>query len=245
MHCIAGLECLSEFCSSLKKMERSTKDDMILSYSDVVLRRSDLDILSGPHFLNDRIIEFYLSYISSCYPSDNILLVPPSIAFWLQNCSDEESYKAFVEPLNLAAKDLVIFPVNNNDDVTKAEAGSHWSLLVFYRTSNMFVHHDSCRGLNLACSQKLYTSVVKFVGNLDSDVKFMEDHSSPQQQNGYDCGLFVIVIATVICSWYTSSDCVDGEHIWFSCVKEQVTPTTVSKMRNQILSLIKGLMFVK
>ncbi|XP_021776508.1 NEDD8-specific protease 1-like isoform X1 [Chenopodium quinoa] len=232
------------FCVNFQTMGRSTGDDMILSYNDVVLRRSDLDILSGPHFLNDRIIEFYFSYLSSCYPSDNILLVPPSISFWLQNCSDEDSYNAFVEPLNLPAKDLVIFPVNNNDDVTKAEAGSHWSLLVYYRTANVFVHHDSCRGLNHACSKKLYTSVAKFMVNLDSDVKYQEGQSSPQQQNGYDCGLFVAAIARTICSWYTSSERVNRERIWISDVKEQVTPTTVSKMRNEILSLIKELMSV-
>ncbi|KMT02133.1 hypothetical protein BVRB_9g207160 [Beta vulgaris subsp. vulgaris] len=227
-------------------MGRSTGDDMILSYNDVVLRRSDLDILSGPHFLNDRIIEFYLSYLSSRYPSDNIFLVPPSIAFWLQNCSDEETLKSFVEPLNLPAKDLVIFPVNNNDDPMIAEAGSHWSLLLFYRTAKVFVHHDSFRGLNCPFSKKLYKAIKSFMGNLDSDVRFLEDQSSPQQQNGYDCGLFVTAIASVICSWYANSDRGDdGEHIWFSDVKEQVTPGNVSKMRSEILSLIEGLMSAK
>lgn len=225
-------------------MERSARDDMILSYNDVVLRRSDLDILSGPHFLNDRIIEFYLSFLSSCYPSDDIYLVPPSIAFWLQNCSDEDTFKAFVEPLNLPSKNLVIFPVNDNDDVTIAEAGSHWSLLVFYRPANVFVPHDSFRGLNRACSKKLYKSVAKFMGNLDANVQYLEDQSSPQQSNGYDCGLFLLAIARVICSWYTSSNRVDGEQLWFSDVKEQVTPATISTMRNEILSLIKGLMSV-
>ncbi|CAL1392928.1 unnamed protein product [Linum trigynum] len=34
-------------------------DEIIPSYNDDVLRRSDLRILSGPRFLTDRIIEFY------------------------------------------------------------------------------------------------------------------------------------------------------------------------------------------
>ena len=71
---------------------------MILSYNDVVLRRSDLDILSGPRFLNDRLIEFYFSYLTSCYPSPYISLVPPSIAFWIMNCPDTRSLRDFIEP---------------------------------------------------------------------------------------------------------------------------------------------------
>ncbi|KAL7201886.1 hypothetical protein ACSBR1_033558 [Camellia fascicularis] len=89
-------------------MRKSAADEKILSYNDVVLRQSDLDILSGPYFLNDRIIEFYFSYLPSCYPSKEILLVSPSIAFWIANCPDIESLKD-VEPLNLSSKKLVIF----------------------------------------------------------------------------------------------------------------------------------------
>ncbi|GMP88376.1 hypothetical protein CsSME_00040394 [Camellia sinensis var. sinensis] len=39
-------------------MRKSTADEKSLSYNSVVLRRSDLDILSGPYFLDNRIIEF-------------------------------------------------------------------------------------------------------------------------------------------------------------------------------------------
>ncbi|KAL9241049.1 hypothetical protein vseg_015207 [Gypsophila vaccaria] len=223
-------------------MVRSSGDDMILSYNDTVLRRSDLDILSGPYFLNDRIIEFYFSYLSSSYLSDGVHLVAPSTAFWLQNCADKETLKAFIEPLNLATKELVIFPVNNNDDVTQAEGGSHWSLIVFYKAANVFVHHDSFGQSNSKYSRKLYSSVVEFVANSSSGIKYVEHQSSPQQKNGYDCGLFVLAIASVICSWYTSNTHVDGEHIWLCSVEDQVTQSTVSELRKEILNLILGLM---
>ncbi|GMP89092.1 hypothetical protein CsSME_00040807 [Camellia sinensis var. sinensis] len=88
-------------------MRKSVADEKILNYNDVVLRQSDLDILSGPYFLNDRIIEFYFSYLPSCYPSEEILLVSPSIAFWIENCPDIESFKDFIEPFNLTSKKLV------------------------------------------------------------------------------------------------------------------------------------------
>lgn len=222
-------------------MVTSAADEKILSYNDVVLRRSDLDILSGPHFLNDRIIEFYFSYLTTSHSSQDILLVPPSISFWLTNCPNVDILKEFLAPLNLPDKKLIIFPVNDNEDVNEAEGGAHWSLLAFERDANVFVHHDSCGGMNARHAKRLYKTVLGFMGTSSSG-KYVECSSSPQQQNGYDCGLYVIAIASVISSWYTNGEFKEGDELWFSIVKERVTPNAVSKMQNEILVLIKNQM---
>ncbi|KAI7996146.1 NEDD8-specific protease 1 [Camellia lanceoleosa] len=199
------------------------------SYNDVVLRRSDLDILSGPYFLNDRIIEFYFSYLPSCYPSEEILLVSPSIAFWIANCPDIESLKDFIEPLNLS----------------KAEGGNHWSLLVFERNANVFMHHDSYGGLNAGHAKQLYRAIVGYMGipDIASACKYVEYSKTPQQVNGYDCGLYIAAIAKAICSWYESkSEQKDEDGLWFSTMNEQVNPPVVAEMRKEILGLVKSLM---
>ncbi|EXC33239.1 NEDD8-specific protease 1 [Morus notabilis] len=230
-------------------MGGSNPDEKVLSYNDVVLRRSDLDILSGPYFLNDRIIEFYFSYLSSCYPSEDVLLVPPSISFWIMSCPVIESLKDFVEPLHLPDRKLVLFPTNDNDDVSQAEGGSHWSLLAYERNSNMFVHHDSHRGMNKRHAKQLYNAVKGFMSDTDSvsAAKFLECADSPQQTNGCDCGLYVTAISRVICLWHGDGGNKDkGEgDLWLSAVKEQVTPSVVAEMRNEILGLIRGLMAMK
>ncbi|KAF3455068.1 hypothetical protein FNV43_RR05516 [Rhamnella rubrinervis] len=234
-------------------MGQSNPDEKILSYNDVVLRRSDLDILSGPFFLNDRIIEFYFSFLSSSHPSQQILLVPPSISFWIMNCPLAEGLKEFLEPLCFPSKDLIIFPVNDNNDVNEAEGGFHWSLLAFERKSNVFVHHDSCGGMNARHAKRLYKAVVGFVSDSNSASnscpRYLECIDSPQQRNGYDCGLYVIAIAKVICLWYGSdegnNEYKDKEELWFSAAKKQVTPHVVSGMRDEILGLIRGFMDMK
>ncbi|CAN6677381.1 unnamed protein product [Malus baccata var. baccata] len=202
-------------------MGKPNPDEKILSYNDVVLRRSDLDILSGPYFLNDRLIEFYFSYLSSC--SEEILLIAPSIAFWMMNEVGQGLHE-FLVLLNLPDKKLVIFPVNDNEDVS--EAGD----------SNVFVHHDSNGGMNRRHAKKLYDAVVDFMSVSSSATKptYQECSDSPQQVNGYDCGLFVLAIARVIYSWYGSKD--KGEQtLWFHAVREQVTPSVVAAMQNEIL----------
>ncbi|PKI52018.1 NEDD8-specific protease 1 [Punica granatum] len=225
-------------------MGHSSADDKILSYNDVVLRRSDLDILSGPCFLNDRIIEFYFSYLSSSHPSEDILLVPPSIAFWITNCPDAEDLKDFVAPLKLSDKELVIFPVNNNDDVEQAEGGSHWSLLAYMRKANLFVHHDSSGRMNEPYARQLYKAVIKYlsVSGSVSDAKFQHWSGSPQQLNGYDCGLYVTAITRTILDWFEDTEHRDTGDLWFCAVKEKGTPSVVAGMRNEILQLIKRVM---
>lgn len=224
-------------------MEKGKPNDKILSYNDVVLRRSDLDILSGPYFLNDRIIEFYFSYLTSSYPSEEILLVPPSIAFWIKECPDKASLKQFLEPLNLSTRKLIIFPINDNVNVTLAEGGSHWSLLAFERNANAFVHHDSSRlGMNAADAKRVYRAVVSYTAH---GATFIDCSTSPKQVNGYDCGVYVTAIARSICKWYFSEANKDMQDLWFSTIKEKVTPPLVSKMRHEILDLVRSLMAKK
>lgn len=218
-------------------------DEKILSYEDVVLRRSDLDILSGPFFLSDRIIEFYFSYLTKCYTSEDILLVPPSITFWIKECPNLTSLKDFIEPLHLSRRKLILFPINDNDDVSLAEGGSHWSILAFERNANTFVHHDSSGGCsNSGHARMVYIAVSSFV---DSSATYVESPNTPKQTNGYDCGLYVTAIAKTICDWYASNQQKNDKDLWFSAVKEQVTPYMVSNMRREILELVQSLMAEK
>ncbi|KAJ4867412.1 NEDD8-specific protease 1 [Raphanus sativus] len=223
-------------------MGYSSDDDKILSYNDVVLRRSDLDILNGPNFLNDRIIEFYLSYLSTVHTSSAISLIPPSIAFWISNCPDTESLKDFIEPLRLLESDLLIFPVNDNTNVELAEGGLHWSLLVYHREANSFFHHDSLMGLNKWSAKQLFEAVSPFVS--DGDAMYRECSDTPQQKNGYDCGVYLLAIARVICQWFSSGGVKNRDELWFTDVKETV-PDLVNHLREEMSGLIRRLISEK
>lgn len=224
-------------------MGRSMEDKRILSYKDVVLRKSDLDILDGPFFLNDRLIEFYFSYLSSTYTSPDILLVPPVISFYISNCPDSESLNSFIEPLKLPDQKLVIFTVNDNEDFSEV-GGIHWSLLAFSRRMNTFVHHDTL-AINGWHAKRLYEAVKGFVAVCDSVSTssnpvpdFIECSTTPQQRNGYDCGLYVMAIAKVICDWHESGS---KDENWFVSMEKQVDSSVESTMRREILRLTEEL----
>eukprot|EP01018_Ginkgo_biloba_P037592 Gb_29482 [translate_table: standard] len=212
-------------------------DEKILSYGDVVLRRSDLKILQGPCFLNDRIIEFYFCYLSSL-SSRKMLLVGPCVSFWILNAPDIDSIQECVHPLKLPEQDLVIFPVNNNKDVGRAEGGTHWSLLVYHRKKNVFEHYDSFSGDNMLYARKLFAKIKDFMSPAVA-AKLIE-HFTPQQSNGYDCGLYALAIAKELCFFDENEAKTSGED-WTSILKSRVTSSTVTEMRNHIIKVINDL----
>ena len=50
-------------------------------------------------------------------------------------CRDED-LKDLIESLKLSSKKLIIFTVNDNDDLSGGDSGTHWSLIVYDRSKN-------------------------------------------------------------------------------------------------------------
>lgn len=219
----------------------SGDDERILSYHDEILRRSDLGILrSRSSFINDRIISFYFTHLSlslSRSSSSTTLLIPPSLSYLISLCPNDPQ---ILSPLDLPSKTLVLFPVNDNPDPTVAEGGTHWSLLVYNRGSNEFVHHDSLNGANSWCARRLYEAVKGFVGCDGESARFVEART-PQQRNGYDCGLFVMAIARAVCECKEAEGEGEGEENWFGAV-EAMDAERVGRLRGEVLELITRLM---
>ncbi|KAK1400087.1 hypothetical protein POM88_009950 [Heracleum sosnowskyi] len=59
---------------------------------------------------------------------------------------------------------------------------------------------------------------------------FMECTTTPQQSNGYDCGLYVLAIARAICQW-------DSDMI--STIEKNVDYSVEMKMRREVLDIIQ------
>jgi Ulp1 family protease len=114
------------------------------------LSKSALEILDSPCFLSDEIIGFYFTYLTSITDSDDVLFIDPSVSDFLANVDDVDVVKASVEPLEFGTKNLIFFSVNDSE---------HWSLLVYDRKLNMFMHHDSKEGINDMQARKLFETL--------------------------------------------------------------------------------------
>lgn len=82
----------------------------------------------------------------------------------------------------------VFLPINDCRNVSQAEGGSHWSLLLISIVDRIAFHYDSLYQGNV---WEADTVTRKFGYLLNMPIRFMHLSDSPQQDGGSDCGVFV------------------------------------------------------
>lgn len=187
-------------------VEPKASKDIVLSYYDCLLRRKDVNLLKGPHWLNDVIIGFYFEYLDRKFKKDGknkLLFVSPELTQILKMTQPSE-YSIFLDPINASSSSFIFFPLNNCDKVDVA-GGSHWSLLIYSQLDKTCYHFDSCKPLNSVVGSEFSKNLMCYFSGKKEN-RFIEA-DCPQQANGYDCGLFVLCVADVI-SEYVLQNCI-------------------------------------
>ncbi|KAG1709694.1 hypothetical protein DVH05_020347 [Phytophthora capsici] len=206
----------------------------VLNYHDVQLYDSDVELFAGPHWLNDNAINFYLQYLTQTRASSDVLLMDPAVvSCLLHQCEDEDEYQDLARGLSLMDKKLCIIPVTDNESL--GGDSSHWSLLLYQ--DKQFRHFDSSSGHNRHAAQGIAESfelLLQAIGRHDGASGQVEEvQDAPQQQNGYDCGMYVLVLAEYLCRQYQGDMLVP--------VQDYVTPKRVTELRLKMPQLIKKL----
>lgn len=155
--------------------------------------------------------------------------ISPEVTQYIK-MSGEDEIGIFVTPLDLPQKDHIFLAVNNNSSYSTV-GGSHWSLLVYNKENQSFSHFDSMNRSNSMEAKQLVIQLQPLV--TETGIANYVDEVCPQQQNGYDCGLFVVCIAEFLCGKYISGD--------VSSIMEVVTQKSVSAKRQQLKEVIQEL----
>uniref|UniRef100_A0A1B6DLD8 Ubiquitin-like protease family profile domain-containing protein n=1 Tax=Clastoptera arizonana TaxID=38151 RepID=A0A1B6DLD8_9HEMI len=204
------------------------EDPVILSYKDSLIRQSDLNILSGPFWLNDAIIEFYFEYIQNeTSKSEEILLISPAVTQCLKG-TDPSQVSVFLDPLQAKEKKLICLAVNDCENFN-SPGGSHWSLLVFSKYEKTFYHFDSSTGSNYQQAQKVVSNICDYFNCSDE----LSEEKTLQQSNSYDCGIHLLC-----CVKNIATHAIDHEDI---NELPQISRSCVAGMRNDITYIIKHL----
>lgn len=154
--------------------------------------QSKINDASNKNWLNDEDINNYLSYLSKKYAREDTIMIDPIIsALLLHNPKEAGKH---LNCLKVKKKKFIILPVNDADE---HGGGSHWSLLFFDGQNNLYWYFDSLNFFNQNKAEKLARNLCTY---LDKKEIHFGSVQCPQQNNSYDCGVFLLYFAHNICN---------------------------------------------
>jgi sentrin-specific protease 8 len=125
----------------------------------------------------------------NAFPKASIVLLRPSMAYMLMQTAEPLTLKGVLPDFSQTTH--IFLPINDNTDVTQAEGGSHWSLLLVSIIDGVSFHYDSMAQSN---EREARSTTMKLEQLLGKKLRFIPMSDSPQQENGSDCGVFVCVL---------------------------------------------------
>lgn len=222
----------------------------VLKYHDVQLYASDVALFAPGQWLNDNAINFYFQYLhqsfclnssssSSDATSDVLLADPAVISCLTMQCDDDDEFRELGAGLQLARRRLFLLPVSDNEQL--GGASSHWSLLVFRRDTGVFEHFDSSAGHNASAAVRVQRAFQKMMqvccGDGDGDgasAPLVEVRDAPQQRNGFDCGMYVLVVAEWLCRQHAGAQLLPS-------LADFATAERVTRTRREMPALVRRL----
>ncbi|RUP45318.1 hypothetical protein BC936DRAFT_148315 [Jimgerdemannia flammicorona] len=175
------------------------KSEPISEFQTATVRLEDIKTLKDGQWLNDEVINYYMILINERSKSQEGKY--PKVhcfnTFFYSNLRDYgfQKVKRWTKKIDLFSKSYVIVPVH---------LGMHWCCAVINFVKHRVEYYDSLHGANPDCHKILRAYIQQ--ESLDkkkepydlSDWEDYEPKTCPNQENGYDCGVFASTVAEYI-----------------------------------------------
>ncbi|CAM9598585.1 unnamed protein product, partial [Phaeothamnion confervicola] len=170
----------------------------VVDYKGCPVRREDATFLEDHQWLNDTCIGLGLKLTEDDLGErSDILFVDPAVVSCLMlQCDDEEELAELGTGMGIRQQAAIFLPINDNTSFFSQSA--HWSLLMYLSKEHSFQHFDSAGGHN---NRRAEDVAVQFVASNDGaeesgpEMPRVCHVASPQQNNSYDCGIYVLATA--------------------------------------------------
>ncbi|KAM6228133.1 sentrin-specific protease 2-like [Porphyrio hochstetteri] len=175
-------------------------DEILSSAFKLTVTREDMRTLEKLQWLNDTVINFYMTLLVD---RSNRGKGPSVFAFntffYLKLCSGGYSaVKRWSKGVDLFSKDIIFVPVHLR---------CHWTLGVIDVRKKSIRHYDSlgqngdkiCQVLFKFLQEESHEKRKEELDSSEWTLHSMEPHEIPQQKNGSDCGVFTCKYADYIC----------------------------------------------
>lgn len=195
---------------------------MVINFHDAVLYQSDLKLLQDGNWLNDSCINYGITRLAVQGQSSlfNLQYIDPSVvSFFMHQLTpgeDDDEMIVLYNNWNIASSEksktptILFVPINDNNAIGFGSGsqnlydGNHWSLLVTIINNGLLTsfHLDSSSNYNGIASSQVHKRLGYIVelgisGKIEKYENIIEC-KTPQQKNGYDCGLHCLVAAEAI-----------------------------------------------
>lgn len=183
----------------------SPQDECLVNQFSISICRKDIQTLRGLNWLNDEIINFYMSLL--CERSKDQTRSLPKVHamttfFYPKLLKDGYGMlRRWTRKIDIFSYDLVLVPLH---------LGLHWTLAVIDFNCREIRYYDSMNGNNGECLKALKNYLNeehkdKKGSPYDlSDWNFLHNKNLPQQMNGSDCGMFACKYAEYLSRGKTS-----------------------------------------
>lgn len=183
----------------------SPQDEVLVNQFSISICRKDIQTLRGLNWLNDEIINFYMSLL--CERSKDQTRSLPKVHamttfFYPKLLKDGYGMlRRWTRKIDIFSYDLVLVPLH---------LGLHWTLAVIDFNCREVRYYDSMNGNNGDCLKALKNYLNeehkdKKGSPYDlSDWNFLHNKNLPQQMNGSDCGMFACKYAEYLSRGKTS-----------------------------------------
>lgn len=220
--------------------------------NDVILYEQDARLLEPGRWLSDQCIAFAFEYLAGGAPAAQLL--EPATTFMASVLGDAAALRevlaqprtagapSLADQLSAPQTKLVFLPINDKDDPDAHDGGGHWSLLVYRRRDgepDRFEHYDSCEcGANAEharAAARVFEPLLRAAGAPPPKAVKLVKMTTPQQANGYDCGVYALCIAELLC------DALSAEALEAAAAAvRSLTPAAVTAKRAEWLERVRA-----
>ncbi|PIA15480.1 cysteine proteinase [Coemansia reversa NRRL 1564] len=167
-----------------------TTDAIVLDFENAEVRSSDFESLKPEGWLTGEIINFYWTFLErrEFRTEPSVLFLGTYTAYRIANAesaivTDNISIQLSDE---LSQREVILIPLNHK---------SHWSLLVYCRLTRTFYHYDSISKHNRNFAERAAGRFLRVLETKSKEGFYFKSMQTPQQNNDYDCGIYVLTIA--------------------------------------------------
>ena len=191
----------------------------------------------------------------------DLLFLDPSVVSYLIHQCDEnddnflEQVSSLYQAWDVPTKSKIFVPINDQFNKSRVEfsrpgGGSHWSLLLWTinncsedlgRWDSNFYHFDSSKGYNASAAIRVSEKLMKVlhcnvsIAKTEISANVIEC-KTPQQNNGYDCGLFLLGFSQVLSSNDLPSDKISKQQFEHALYQYASGTHFASELRKTIAS---------